>query len=43
MMKEGGKVRLYSPANLAYGASGQGATIGPNEVLIFDIELIKVN
>lgn len=43
MMKEGGKVRLYSPSNLAYGASGQGATIGPNEVLIFDIELIKVN
>jgi FKBP-type peptidyl-prolyl cis-trans isomerase FklB len=43
MMKEGGKMRIWSPANLAYGASGQGPTIGPNEVLIFDIELIKVN
>lgn len=43
MMKEGGKVRIWSPSNLAYGASGQGGTIGPNEVLIFDIELIKVN
>lgn len=43
MMKEGGKVKIYSPSNLAYGPSGQGATIGPNEVLIFDIELIKVN
>ncbi|MFN8396603.1 MAG: FKBP-type peptidyl-prolyl cis-trans isomerase [Bacteroidia bacterium] len=43
MMKEGGKVKIYSPSNLAYGPSGQGPTIGPNEVLIFDIELIKVN
>lgn len=43
MMKEGGKMRIFSPASLAYGANGQGATIGPNEVLIFEIELIKVN
>jgi FKBP-type peptidyl-prolyl cis-trans isomerase FklB len=43
MMKEGGKVKIYSPSNLAYGPQGQGATIGPNEVLIFEIELIKVN
>jgi FKBP-type peptidyl-prolyl cis-trans isomerase FklB len=43
MMKEGGKVKIYSPSKLAYGPQGQGATIGPNEVLIFEIELIKVN
>jgi FKBP-type peptidyl-prolyl cis-trans isomerase FklB len=43
MMKEGGKVRIYSPSELAYGAGGApGGKIGPNSVLIFEIELIKV-
>lgn len=43
MMKEGGKVRIVSPSELAYGAQGAGPKIGPNAVLIFEIELIKVN
>jgi FKBP-type peptidyl-prolyl cis-trans isomerase FklB len=43
MMKEGDKWQVFIPSNLAYGERGQGATIGPNETLIFDIELIKVN
>lgn len=42
LAKEGGKIRLFIPSNLAYGAQGSGA-IGPNEVLIFDVDLIKVN
>ncbi len=42
LMKEGGKVRFFIPPGLAYGAQGSGA-IGPNEVLIFDVDLIKVN
>lgn len=42
LVKESGKVRLFIPAGLAYGAQGSGA-IGPNEVLIFDVDLIKVN
>lgn len=42
MMKEGGKVRIYSPSELAYGSRGSAPKIGPNEVLIFDIELLKV-
>jgi FKBP-type peptidyl-prolyl cis-trans isomerase FklB len=42
MMKEGGKVKIYSPSELAYGERGSGPKIGPNEVLIFEIELLKV-
>lgn len=41
LMKEGGKTMFYIPAKLAYGARGQGP-IGPNETLIFEIELLKV-
>ncbi len=41
MMKEGDKWNLVIPYNLAYGETGQGG-IGPNQALIFDIELFKV-
>src|SRR5205823_8252820 len=40
-MKEGGRRELIVPPSLGYGASGQG-TIGPNETLVFIIDLIKV-
>lgn len=42
LMSEGAKWHIAVPSELAYGARGQGATIGPNSVLIFEIELIKV-
>lgn len=42
MMKEGSKWRIVVPANLAYGPRGAGPLIGPNETLIFDIELIAI-
>lgn len=44
LMKEGGKTIFYIPANLAYGSTGTpGGPIGPDEPLIFEVELIKVN
>jgi FKBP-type peptidyl-prolyl cis-trans isomerase len=42
-MKVGGKRRLKIPADLGYGASGQGDTIPPNAGLIFDVELVSID
>ncbi|MCI0749623.1 MAG: FKBP-type peptidyl-prolyl cis-trans isomerase [Nevskiales bacterium] len=43
LMKTGGKAKLYIPSSLAYGESGAGSKIGPNETLIFEIELLKID
>lgn len=43
LMQEGDKWRLFVPPELAYGERGAGGAIGPNETLIFDVELISVN
>ncbi len=42
MMPVGSKWQLYIPSALAYGEHGAGSSIGPNETLIFDIELIGI-
>jgi FKBP-type peptidyl-prolyl cis-trans isomerase FklB len=42
MMTVGSKWQLFIPADLAYGEQGAGDDIGPNAVLIFDIELIAI-
>ena len=42
-MKEGGRRLLVIPPDLGYGASGAGASIGPNETLIFVVDLVKVS
>ena len=41
LMSEGAKWELYIPSDLAYGSRGAGADIGPDAVLIFEVELIK--
>jgi len=42
MMKPGSKYQLFVPAALAYGERGAGQDIGPNETLIFEVELLSI-
>jgi FKBP-type peptidyl-prolyl cis-trans isomerase len=41
LMRVGSQYRLYIPPHLAYGEEGAGPVIGPNETLIFEIELLE--
>lgn len=42
MMPVGAKWEIVLPSDLAYGANGAGAKIGPNQVLIFELELLDI-
>jgi FKBP-type peptidyl-prolyl cis-trans isomerase len=42
LMKEGAKYKLIIPSDIAYGPQGSGPVIGPNEVLIFEVELLSI-
>jgi len=41
LMTVGSKYKLYIPADLGYGAR-PGASIEPNSVLIFEVELLEI-
>ena len=41
LMKAGSKWRIYLPPALGYGEDGSPPAIEPNEVLVFEIELIR--
>ncbi len=42
LMSVGSKYKFYIPSNLAYGANGAGGVIGPNETLIFEVDLLSI-
>ncbi|RMG27074.1 MAG: FKBP-type peptidyl-prolyl cis-trans isomerase [Bacteroidetes bacterium] len=42
LMKPGDKWQLFIPPQLGYGQRGAPPKIGPNEVLIFDVELLGI-
>lgn len=42
LMNVGSKWKLTIPSDLAYGANGAGAMIGPHETLIFEVELLSI-
>ncbi len=42
LMPVGSKWQLYIPSEMAYGSHGAGQAIGPDETLIFDVELLAI-
>jgi FKBP-type peptidyl-prolyl cis-trans isomerase len=42
LMPVGSKWQVFIPSDLAYGPSGAGNTIAPNQTLIFDLELVSI-
>jgi FKBP-type peptidyl-prolyl cis-trans isomerase FklB len=42
LMPVGSKWKLFIPSELAYGQAGSGNDIGPNSVLIFEVELLEI-
>lgn len=42
LMNPGAKYQLVIPGKLAYGPRGAGGQIGPNETLLFDVELLEI-
>jgi FKBP-type peptidyl-prolyl cis-trans isomerase FklB len=43
LMDVGSKWKLTIPPELAYGKRGAGRDIGPDETLVFEVELLKIN
>jgi len=42
LMPEGSKWKIYLPSEIGYGDRGAGGDIGPNSVLIFEVELLEI-
>lgn len=43
LMQVGEKFKLVIPPELAYGEAGTSGEIGPNQALIFEVELLEIN
>ncbi|MFN9955184.1 MAG: FKBP-type peptidyl-prolyl cis-trans isomerase, partial [bacterium] len=42
LMSKGSKYKFFIPSDLAYGDRGAGTAIGPNETLVFEVELLDI-
>lgn len=42
LMPVGSKWKVFLPSKIAYGERGAGGNIGPNSVLIFEVELLEI-
>jgi FKBP-type peptidyl-prolyl cis-trans isomerase len=42
LMSKGSKYKFFIPSDLAYGDRGAGNAIGPNETLVFEVELLDI-
>ncbi len=42
LMTPGSKYKFYIPSDLAYGERGAGVKIGPNQALVFEVELLSI-
>lgn len=42
LMQLGGKYRVWVPSKLAYGERGAGRAIGPNALLVFEVEPLEI-
>ncbi len=42
LMPVGSKWQLVIPSGLAYGTRGAGGAIGPNQTLVFEVDLISI-
>ncbi len=43
MLRVGDKAKIILPSHLAFGVTGDGSRIPPRAVLVYDIEILKVN
>lgn len=41
-MRKGDQWKVFVPSDMAYGDTGAGGKIGPNEVLVFELQLLDV-
>ncbi len=41
-MRKGGRRKLTIPPELAYGADGSPPEIGPNETLVYVVDLLRI-
>ncbi len=42
LMTVGSSWKIYIPSEIGYGSRGAGKTIGPDQALVFDVELLEI-